>query len=115
MLAVLTRVSSGASTGVVVELVQCVVSPGQVGSPPPLTVAVFASVVPLALACGVTGIVKLVLAPMARPAAIVQLTVWPVALQPAGRVPMLRPAGSVSLTVATAVVAALPVLLTCKV
>ena len=61
--------SAGASTGVVVVLLQFA-PPGQVGSPPPLTVAVFDSVLPLAAAVGVTGITKLTELPVARPAAI---------------------------------------------
>ena len=91
-------------------LEQCVVSAGQVGSPPPDTVAVLLTVVPFAAGSGVTGMTKLAFAPIANPAGMEQLTVWPVTVQPAGAVPMARLAGIVSLTVATAVVAALPVL-----
>ena len=39
----------------------------------------------IAAAVGVTGITKLVFAPAARPAATVQVTVWPAAVQPAGK------------------------------
>ena len=102
------------TTGVVVVLVQRAVA-GQVLSPPPETVAVLVSVVPLTPACGVTGITKLVLAPAARPEATVQVTVWPAAVQPAGSVPSVRPVGTGSLTVAAAVVADVPVLDTCSV
>ncbi len=49
-------------------------SAGQVGSPPPLTVAVLVTL-GKAAAVGVTGITKLVLPPAARPAATVQVTV----------------------------------------
>ncbi|GAA4797046.1 hypothetical protein GCM10023307_23620 [Lysobacter hankyongensis] len=87
---------------------------GQVGSPPPLTVAVFVTL-GRAASVGVTGIVKLVLPPAARPAGTVQVTVWPAAVQPAGSVPIVRPVGIVSVIVDTAVVAAVPVLLTCSV
>ena len=51
----------------------------------------------------------------ARPAGIVQVTVWPAAVQPAGNVPIVRPAGIVSVIVATAVVAAVPVFCTLSV
>ena len=113
VLAVFVIVSCGRFTGVVTVLVQRAAA-GQVGSPPPETVAVFATLA-AALAVGVTGMMKLVFAPAARPAATVQVTVWPAAVQPAGGVPMVKPAGIVSVMVAAAVVAAVPVLLTCKV
>ena len=113
-LAVLVSVSCEDTTGVVTVLVQRVLA-GQVLSPPPETVALLLSVVPLTLACGVTGITKLVLAPAARPAATVHVTVWPAAVQPAGSVPIVRPVGIVSLTVTAVVVAAVPVLDTCSV
>ena len=89
-------------------------SPGQVGSPPPVTLAVFVTLAPAA-SVGVTGITNEVLPPAARPAATVHATVWPAALQPAGSVPMVRPVGIVSVIVDTAVVAAVPVLLSCSV
>ena len=44
-----------------------------------------------------------------------QVTVWPAAVQPAGNVPMIRPVGIVSVTVAAAVVAAVPVFWTLSV
>ena len=114
-LAALTIVSCGALTGVVVVLEQCVAA-GQVGSPPPDTLAVLVRFWPLAAACGVTGMTKLTGEPVARPAAMVQVTTWPVATQAAGRgVPIVSVPGSVSLTVAAAVVAAVPVLVTCSV
>ena len=106
-LAVFVNVNTGALTGVVVVLVQCAAA-GQVGSPPPDTVAVFTAG-EAAAAVGVIGITKLVVALIARPAAIVQVTVWPAAVQPAGKVPMVRPVGIVSVIVLTAVVAAVPV------
>jgi hypothetical protein len=49
----LTTLSCGASTGVLVLPVQRG-SPGQVGSPPPLTVALLTRMLPLAAAVGVT-------------------------------------------------------------
>ena len=113
-LAVFVSVSTGAFTGVgPAVLVQCAAA-GQVGSPPPVTLAVFVT-----LGCadtvGVTGITKLVLLPAARPAAIVHVTVWPALVQPAGSVPIVRPAGIVSVIVDTALVAAVPVFDTCSV
>jgi hypothetical protein len=60
-------------------------------------------------AVGVTGMTNTVVAFTAKPEAIVQVTTWPAAVQPAGNVPIVKPAGIVSLTVATAVVAAVPV------
>ena len=87
-------------------------APGQLGSPPPLTVAVLTRVVPLAAAVGVTGITKLTGVPLVRPAAIVQVTVCKVFVQPAGIVPRVRPAGITSVIVDTAVVAVVPVLVT---
>ena len=79
-------VSCGALTGVVVVLVQRAAA-GHVGSPPPLTVAVFTAGL-AAAAVGVTGIVNALVALTARPAGIVQVTVWPAAVQPAGNVPI---------------------------
>jgi len=87
---------------------------GQVESPPPLAVAVFVTL-GTADAVGVTGITKLVLAPAASPLGTVQVTVWPTAVQPAGKVPIVRPAGIVSVIVAAVVVAATPVLLSWRV
>ena len=72
-LAVFVIVSCGALTGVVVVLVQRAAA-GQVGSPPPETVALLVTLAPAAKV-GVIGMMKLVLAPAARPAAIVQVTV----------------------------------------
>lgn len=89
--------------------VQCAAA-GQVASPPPLAVAVL--VTPVALATvGVTGMVKAWLAPTAR-LAMVQVSTWPLAVQPAGNAPMVKPVGMVSVTVVAAVVAALPPLVT---
>lgn len=102
------------TTLLLTELVQWV-SPGQVVSPPPLTVAVLVSVVPAAAAVGVTGIAKELTALAAKPAATVQVTTWPAAVQPAGMVPKVRLPGIVSVTVAAAVVAAMPVLVTVRV
>ncbi len=106
-LAVFVRVSTGRFTGVVTLLVQRTAA-GQPASPPPFTVALLVTLA-AAAAVGVTGITKLVVPPAAKPAAIVQVTVWPAAVQPAGSVPMVRPAGIVSVIVETAVVAAVPV------
>ena len=102
------------STGVWIVLVQRALA-GHVASPPPVTVAVFVNPGAATGAVGVTGITKLVLAPAARPAATVHVTVWPAAVQPAGSVPIVRPVGIVSLTVTAVVVAAVPVLDTCSV
>jgi hypothetical protein len=110
----LTIVSCGASTGVLTVLEQFAVV-GQVGSPPPDTDAVFDNDVPLAAAVGVTGITKLTELPVARPAEIVQVTCWPVAVQPAGNVPIVSVPGITSVIVAAAVVAAVPVFVTCSV
>ena len=95
-------------TSVVTLLVQRALA-GHVLSPPPPIVAVLVTLA-AAAAVGVTGITKLVLAPAARPAATVQVTVWPDAEQPDGSAPIVRPVGIVSLTVDTAVVALVPVL-----
>ena len=113
-LAVFSKLSCGALTGVGPAVLVQRASAPQPGSPPPLTVAVLVTLVPAARV-GVTGITNEVLPPAARPAAIVQVTVWPAAVQPAGSVPMVRPVGMVSVIVAAAVVATPPVLLTCNV
>ncbi len=89
-------------------------SAGHAASPPPDAVAVLVTL-GCAAAVGVTGITKLVLAPAARPAATVHVTVWPEAEHPPGSVPRVRPAGIASVIVATAVVAALPVFDSCSV
>src|SRR5947199_393791 len=102
------------ATGVPTVLVQFAAA-GQVGSPPPLTVAVFVTVVPPAAAVGVTGIVKLTGALGARPAAIVHVTSWPDALQPPGSAPIASVPGMLSATIVAALVAALPMLVTCSV
>ena len=116
LLTVLRITNCGAFTGVPVVLVQFgLLTFGQVGSPPPLTVAVLFTVVPFAAGNGVTGITKLTLAPTARPAATVQVTCWPVMLQPDGALPRLKLAGTLSLIVVIAVVAALPMLVTVSV
>ncbi len=73
-LAVFVSVSCGPPIGVGPTVLVQRASAGQVGSPPPLTVAVFVTLVPAARV-GVTGITKLVLPPAARPAATVQVTV----------------------------------------
>ena len=87
----------------------------QPGSPPPRTVAVLVTLAPAA-AVGVTGMIKLAVPLVAAsPAATVQVTTWPTAVQPAGRVPMVKPVGMVSLIVETAVVAAVPVLVSVSV
>ncbi len=71
--AVFVIVNCGRFTGVVTLLVQRAVA-GQVGSPPPLTLALFVTLAAAAVV-GVTGITKLVLLPAAKPAATVQVTV----------------------------------------
>ncbi len=72
-LAVFVIVSCGATTGVLTVLVQRAAA-GQVGSPPPDTVAVFTDGF-AAASVAVTGMMKLVFAPAAKPAAMVQVTV----------------------------------------
>ncbi len=108
--AVFVIVSFGEFTGTVTVPGQFV--PVQFGSPPPTTYAVLSPVV--ALAVGVTGIVKLTAlpAPVARPLAIVHVTAWPTFVHVPGSVPIVRPVGIVSLIVDTAVVAAVPVFVT---
>ena len=114
-LALLTIVNSGASTGVVTVLEQRIAVLGQVGSPPPETFAVFDSIVPLASAVGVTGMMKLADAPTLRLAATVHVTCWPLALQGAVTLPTVNVLGMLSVIVAVAVVAAVPVFVTRKV
>ena len=88
---------------------------GQPGSPPPLTLAVLVTC-GTAASVGVTGMTKLVVPPFAaRPAGIVHVTLWPAAAQPAGRVLRVRLLGTTSVMVATSVVAAEPMLVTCRV
>ena len=113
-LAVFWTDNCGASTGVSTVLEQrdaC----GQPASPPPLTVAVFSSVLPSALASGVTEIVKLTGDPLARPAETVHVTCCPATVQPATVPFICKSLGTLSVTVATDVVAAEPVLVTCNV
>jgi hypothetical protein len=102
-----------AITCVLMVLVQA--AAGQVGSPPPETVAVFVSVVPLAAAVGVTGITKLTGIFVASPVAIVHVTCWPEEVHPLGMVPSAKLDGTLSVTVVAAVVAALPMLVTVSV
>ena len=103
-LALLRIFSCGASTVLVVVPSQCAAA-GQLGSPPPLATAVFATLVPLVLACGVIGIVNTTLPPTRMPAGKVHVTVCPLAVQPPGKVPIVRPVGIVSLIVPAKVVA----------
>jgi hypothetical protein len=105
---------AAAATDVLTVLVQ-LPPPGHDGSPPPDTVAVFETVVPLAAAVGVTGITKLTDALGARAAATVHVTVCPLAVQLLGKVPIVRLAGTMSVTVAAVVVDPLPVLVTLSV
>ena len=106
----MVSVNAGAFNGVVVVEPQRV-APGHPGSPPPVTLAVFTTGL-AAAAVGVTGITKLVVPFTANPVAMVQVTVCPAAVQPAGKVPIVKPVGMVSVTVAAAVVAAVPVFCT---
>ena len=69
----LVVVSTGAFTGVGPSLSLQWPAAGQVGSPPPLTVAVLVTLGCAALV-GVTGITKLAVAETARPLGIVQVT-----------------------------------------
>ena len=66
--------SCGALIGVGPAVLVQRASAGQVGSPPPLTLAVLVTLAPAAKV-GVTGITNEVLPPAARPAATVQVTV----------------------------------------
>ena len=102
------------TTGVIIVLAQFA-PPGQLGSPPPTTVPVLLRFVPLAAACGVIGMTKLTGLFTPKGAAIVQVTVWPLAVHPLGTVPMVSVLGIVSVTVLVAVVAAVPLLVTIKV
>ena len=115
VLAVFTTCSAGAFTGVFTVLWQFVVLVGQLASPPPITLAVLLNVVPLAEGCGVTGMTKATGVPVARFVAIVQVTVWPLAVHPLGSVPIVRLPGIVSVMVLVAVVAAVPMLVTVRV
>ena len=90
------------------------VATGQLGSPPPLTLAVFVTLAPAA-AVGVTLMVKTAVLPGAtldRPDGTLQVTTWPATAQPAGVPLMVRPFGIVSVTVAAADVGAAPALVT---
>jgi hypothetical protein len=107
-------VNCGRLTVVVIEGTQRAVVAGQLGSPPPLTLAELVTLV-AAAAVGVTGITNALEAAAAKPVATVQVTTCPAAVQPAGNVPMVKPVGIVSVIVDTAVVAALPVLVSVKV
>ena len=114
LLAVFVTVNAGEFTVVVTLGLQRagngLVAAAQPGSPPPRTVAALVTRAPAA-AVGVTGITKLTVPVVAaKPAATVQVTTWPAAVQFAGNAPMVRPVGMVSTMVETAVVAALPVL-----
>ena len=71
--AVFVSVNTGAFTGVVVVLVQRAAA-GQVGSPPPLTVAVFTAGEPLPRSASPESRSSCV-PPTARPAGTVQVTV----------------------------------------
>lgn len=81
-------------------------APGHSGSPPPVAVAVLVS--RMLATVGVTGMAKLTWLRVASPAAMVQLTVWPLRVQPAGRLPMVRLLSSVSLTTVACGVAPVP-------
>ncbi|GAA4797026.1 hypothetical protein GCM10023307_23600 [Lysobacter hankyongensis] len=112
--AVFVSVSCGAFTGVGPSVSVQRAAAGQVGSPPPLTVAVLVTLVPAA-SVGVTGITTELLAPGASATVKMQVTVCPAAVQPPGSVPIVNPAGMVSVTVMLPEVVAVPVLLTCSV
>ena len=71
--AVFVNVNCGVFTGVVIVGVQRAVA-GQVGSPPPLTLALLVTLGAAAIV-GVTGITNAVVAFTAKPAATVQVTV----------------------------------------
>src|SRR5690606_6995089 len=112
-LSVLLSFRLGASTAVVLVTLQLSVV-GQVGSPPPCTLAELLTLGDT-LAWGVTGTTKLMLDPAARLAALTQFTCWPAAVQPAGKVPRVMLDGTKSVTVMGALVGAVPVLVTVKV
>ena len=95
----LVKLSCGAVTGLSVVPLQCA-SAGQLGSPVLASAcAVLTRLWPMALGWGVTGIVKLTAPPVATPAGTWQVTVWPAAVQAAGRLPMAKPAGISSVMV----------------
>ena len=85
------------------------------GSPPPPTYAVLEIVVPAAAALGVTGTAIVTDEFVPKPAGIEQVRTWPAIVQPAGAAPSVSVDANVSVTVVTAVVAALPVLVTVNV
>ena len=87
----------------------------QDGSPPPPAPAVLAIVAPAAAAVAVTTTVKFTGELVARPAGIEQVRTWPAIVQPAGAAPSASVDANVSVIVVTAVVAALPVLVTVSV
>ena len=106
-------------TGVVVVLMQCVVSAGQLASPPPLVVAVLTAgeAVPTPIVTGtlITGALE----PGNSTAVVVQFTCVVVLAEqsqpvPEGTAVVVMPAGSGSLTVTTPDVLDVPVLLTCS-
>ena len=93
-------------------------SVAQAGSPPPLTCAVLCCVVPSIEACGVTLIVNVAVlfgATLDRPDATLHVTVWLLTVQvglPGVVELMVKPVGTVSVTVAAALVAAVPLFVT---
>jgi hypothetical protein len=80
-----------------------------------VTVALLTKVVPVAADVAVTGMTKLFTAPDASPLATVHVNATPLNVHPLGKVPTVRLPGKVSLITATAVVAAVPTLLSCNV
>ena len=115
---VLATVSFGAL--IVVSTGGLVHGPGvQPGSPPPLAFAVFVTLAP-ALDVGVTFTVNVTAlpAPVPMPEAIVHVTSWPATVHvglPGVTELIVNPFGTVSVTVVAAVVAAVPVFVTCSV
>jgi hypothetical protein len=101
-------------TGVVTDGTQRAVVAGQVGSPPPVTLALFVTL-GTALIVGVTGITKFVFAPAASPNSTVHVTSCPRAVQFAGNNPIVNPSGIVSVIIESAVVGTMPVFVKVKV
>ena len=111
-MSVLVTCKLGAFTAVVMVDSQLLVV-GQVGSPPPIALALLVTL-GKAPAVGVTGMRKLTDAPTATLAEAVQVTCWLCAgaVQPAGKVPKVSVAGITSLMVMLPLVATVPLFVT---
>jgi hypothetical protein len=80
-----------------------------------VTVALLTKVLPVAADVAVTGITKPFTAPGANPLTTVHVKAKPLNVHPLGNVPTVKFPGNVSLITASAVVAAVPTLLSCNV